>query len=75
MATTEKTPANLDRLPLIMEPAHLARLLPDDSLLLIAVCSEQVFSLQHIPGSVLIHPGELLCGIQPATGKIPDETV
>ncbi len=73
MNSAKTRTSDLDDLPLIMEPAHLARLLPNDRLLLIAVCSEQVFSSQHIPGSVLIQPAELVCGIPPATGKIPDE--
>jgi thiosulfate/3-mercaptopyruvate sulfurtransferase len=46
-------------------------MLPDDRLLLIAVCPEQVFRAQHIPGSVLIEPAELVAGIKPATGKLP----
>ena len=58
-------------LPLIVTPEALKPLLPDPRLLLVAVCSERTFSAQHIPGSVLIEPAELVSGEKPATGKIP----
>lgn len=59
-------------LPLIIEPEALLPLLSSDQILLVAVCSEAVFSAQHIPGSVLIEPAELVCGSKPAPGKLPD---
>ena len=46
-------------------------MLPGEHLLLISVCQERVFTTQHIPGSVLIKPAQLVCGIEPATGKLP----
>jgi thiosulfate/3-mercaptopyruvate sulfurtransferase len=58
-------------MPLILEPAALKAMLPDDRLLLIAVCQEAEFNAQHIPGSVLIEPAALLAGIKPAIGKLP----
>lgn len=59
-------------LPLILEIDQLQALLPDPSLLLVAVCQEQVFLAQHIPGSTLVQPAELVSGIKPAVGKLPD---
>ena len=58
-------------LPLILEPSALQQMLPDENLLLISVCQHKVFITQHIPGSVLIRPAQLVCGIEPATGKLP----
>lgn len=63
---------NSNSLPLIVEASTLEPLLPTAELLLIAVCQAKVFKQQHIPGSVLIEPSELVCGIKPATGKLPD---
>lgn len=64
---------NLDSLPLILEPESLQEILPSDSLLIVAVVQGQVFTTHHIPGSVLIEPAELVCGIKPAVGKLPDK--
>lgn len=63
---------NLDSLPLILEPETLQEMLPADSLLIVAVVQDRVFASHHIPGSVLIEPAELVCGIKPAVGKLPD---
>lgn len=59
-------------LPLILEIEDLQSLLPDPGLLLVSVCQEQVFLAQHIPGSVLVQPAELVSGIKPAVGKLPE---
>lgn len=64
---------NSESLPLILEPELLKEILPSDSLLIVAVVQGQVFASHHIPGSVLIEPGELVCGIKPAVGKLPDK--
>lgn len=58
-------------LPLIIEVDAIHDMLPTDKLLLVAVCQAQVFTTQHIPGSVLVQPSELVAGIKPATGKLP----
>ena len=59
-------------LPLIIEIADLVRLIPNEKLLIIAVCQRDVFETQHIPNSVLIEPAELVGGVKPSTGKLPD---
>ena len=61
------------RLPLIVEAAELAAAQPDDALLLVTVCQPRVFVAHHVPASLLIQPGELVSGIEPATGKLPGE--
>ena len=40
--------------------------------LLVQVSSEENFLQAHIPGAVLVTPSSLVCGIPPATGKLPD---
>ncbi|PCJ27784.1 MAG: thiosulfate sulfurtransferase [SAR86 cluster bacterium] len=59
-------------LPLILEPSALEKIIPSQSLLIIAVVQANVFASYHIPGSVLIEPSELICGIQPGVGKLPE---
>ncbi len=59
------------RLPLIIEPEQLSAILPDDGLLLITVCQPRVYLAHHVPGSLLVQPGELVSGVEPATGKLP----
>ena len=45
---------------------------PDPSLLLVYVAEPQVFAAGHIPGSVHVAPAELVGGVAPATGRLPD---
>ena len=59
-------------IPITLEIKDLLTLLPSDQILLVAVCAEDIFINHHIPGSVLINPAELVCGIKPAIGKLPD---
>lgn len=58
-------------LPLLLQPADLAAVLDNPDLLIIDVCQPQVWQQMHIPGAVHINPGELVCGIPPASGKMP----
>lgn len=59
---------------LLMEPESLdAAMQGDEDLLIVAVCQEAVFQHKHIPGSVLVQPAELVSGIKPAVGKLPDQ--
>ena len=39
--------------------------------LLLQVTSAEVFQQAHLPGAHLVTPSELVCGIAPATGKLP----
>ncbi len=60
-----------ESLPLLLEPQRLSEIIPNDNLLIVAVLQAAVFDAQHIPGSVLVEPAELVCGIKPAVGKLP----
>ena len=54
----------------VLEPDAVADL-PESDTLLVQVTSSALFEQAHIPGAVLIEPGELVCGIPPASGKLP----
>ena len=59
---------------LLMEPESLSSAIEnDEELLIVAVCSEAVFQHKHIPGAVLVQPADLVSGIKPAVGKLPDQ--
>ena len=62
----------MHNLPLILDAEAFKALPPDqDNILLVAVMQQAVFNVQHIPGSVLVEPAELVSGIKPAVGKLP----
>ena len=58
--------------PILLEPEDLSACLKDRDVLLVAVCTRKAFDSGHIPGSALIEPPELICGVKPAVGKLPD---
>ena len=45
---------------------------PDPSLLVVYVAEGPVFAAGHLPGSVHVAPEELVGGVAPATGRLPD---
>lgn len=59
---------------IILATDQLAALLKNNDLPLVPVFvgSEAAFAAAHIPGSVHMQPAELVCGVAPATGKLPD---
>ena len=59
-------------LPLVVEPDDLVSQLGDDDLLIVDLCREENWQAHHIPGAVHVSPAEIVSGIQPATGKLPD---
>ncbi len=63
---------SLDQLPLIIEPAQLEKILGRSDLLVIDLCQPGVFQLLHVPGAIHVNPAELVSGLPPATGKLPD---
>tara|TARA_Y100001947_G_scaffold41381_1_gene34257 strand:- start:446 stop:1270 length:825 start_codon:yes stop_codon:yes gene_type:complete len=65
-------PESQNVFPLTLEIEELLPVMPSDQILLVSVCAEEVFFNHHIPGSVLIRPAELVSGIKPATGKLPN---
>tara|TARA_R110002110_G_scaffold414951_1_gene646751 strand:+ start:41517 stop:42338 length:822 start_codon:yes stop_codon:yes gene_type:complete len=58
-------------LELIIEADDLEPLLDDPQLLIIDICQLQTYQQVHVPGAVHVDPSELVCGIPPATGKLP----
>lgn len=60
-------------LGLIIEPEELARLLDDDQLLIVDLCSDEHYSRHHLPGAIHVSPAEIVSGIKPAVGKLPTE--
>ena len=57
---------------LMLQTSQLDGLLKQDHVLLVFVGSEDAYRQAHIPGSHLIRPAELVCGVAPAVGKLPD---
>lgn len=57
----------------VIEPQALQAGLNQPGLMLLQVTSPEVFHQAHIPGALLVTPGELVCGIPPATGRLPDQ--
>ncbi len=56
----------------LLEPAQLDALRRESAdLLLIHVASAAGYAAGHIAGAVHVAPGELVCGIPPATGQLP----
>ena len=43
-----------------------------NNLLLLQVTSPQVFDQAHLPGAILVTPQELVCGVPPASGRLPE---
>jgi thiosulfate/3-mercaptopyruvate sulfurtransferase len=60
-------------LPLIVEPKDLILQLGSDKLLIVDLCSEQMYARGHLPTAVHVSPRELVSGTPPAPGKLPSE--
>lgn len=58
---------------LVLQTGEVETLLANKKVLPVFVGSEAAFLDGHIAGSAHIAPAELVCGIAPAVGKIPDE--
>ena len=58
-------------LPLVVEPAALAALIPDDRLLIVDLCRDETYRQYHLPGAVHISPSEIVSGERPAVGRLP----
>ncbi|MDC0598280.1 rhodanese-like domain-containing protein [Gammaproteobacteria bacterium] len=59
------------KLDLIIEPEELEAVIGQPGLTIIDLCQEQTYAQAHIQGSIHINPAELVCGIPPASGKLP----
>lgn len=58
-------------LPLVVEPAVLEEALLNNNLLLVDICSDELYTRYHLPGAVHVSPSELIAGTKPAVGKLP----
>lgn len=63
----------LAMLPLLIEPADLLPHLDDPDLLVVDLCRDETYARTHIPGAVHISPAQLVSGVKPATGKLPEK--
>ena len=57
----------------VIEPEDLVARLDEPNLCLVQITSEAVFEQAHLPGAILVVPAELVCGVPPAVGRLPDE--
>lgn len=57
--------------PLVIEPAELEPRLEESNIIIVDLCNPQLYRQIHVPGAINIQPQQLVCGIQPATGKLP----
>ncbi|CAM3847819.1 sulfurtransferase [Parendozoicomonas haliclonae] len=55
----------------LLEPEQLLTRLEQSDVLVLDVCNPATYQKLHVPGAVHIAPGELVCGIPPATGMLP----
>ena len=60
------------KLPLLLEPDGLEAVMNDPDVLIVDVCQPQNWQRLHVPGAVHINPYELVCGVPPASGKLPE---
>lgn len=56
----------------VVEAQDLAEELKTDQCLLIQVTSPEVYEQAHLPGAVLVVPAELVSGVPPASGRLPE---
>ena len=61
------------KLDLIIEPETLESALANDNLLIVDVCQASTYAQAHVPGAVHVNPAELVSGVPPATGKLPEK--
>ena len=59
--------------PALISPTELAARL-SENLLVVQVTSRSVYDAAHVPGAINVEPGELVSGVPPATGRLPDGT-
>lgn len=57
----------------LLEPDELSTLLQQQDLLLVQVTQAEIYQQAHISDAKLVVPSQLVCGIPPATGRLPDE--
>ena len=57
----------------LVAPAELAEQMQSGLAdLVVQVTSRQIFEAAHVPGAVNVEPRELVGGVPPATGRLPE---
>lgn len=59
-------------LPILLEPEALLCAQKNQAIKLIYVGSAETYAQAHIAGALLVQPAELVCGVPPAAGKLPE---
>jgi len=62
-----------ENLALIIEPDTLEAHLGSSNLLIVDVSQASTYEQVHVPGAVHVKPAELVCGVPPAPGKLPEK--
>src|SRR5210317_2112471 len=62
-----------ENLALIIEPETLETNLGNSNLLIVDVSQASTYEQVHVPGAVHVKPAELVCGVPPAPGKLPQK--
>ncbi|GAB1255930.1 hypothetical protein NBRC116494_04320 [Aurantivibrio plasticivorans] len=61
------------QLSLIIEPEDLQSIASQsDNLIIVDLCSEPNYMSGHIPGAIHVSPAEIVLGVPPAPGKLPE---
>ncbi|HAR32150.1 MAG TPA: thiosulfate sulfurtransferase, partial [Gammaproteobacteria bacterium] len=66
---TASAPAWLADPTRLLEPEQVSL---SATTLLVHVSSAAAYAAAHLPGAVLVEPGELVAGVPPAPGRLPD---
>lgn len=61
-----------DSLPLLLSPQQMLAVLERPDLLILDTSSADSYRQGHLPGAIHLPPSSLVCGVPPATGKLPD---
>ena len=56
--------------PALLTPEQLAAAVPQP--LIVQVTEQAVYARGHVPGAVLVEPRDLVAGVPPAVGRLPD---
>lgn len=68
-ATLQRGSAPIDQVSLV----EAGEFEPGAEVLLVHVAEPAAFAVGHVPGAVHVAPAELICGVPPATGRLPSK--
>ncbi|GJL81785.1 MAG: sulfurtransferase [marine bacterium B5-7] len=58
--------------PLFVEPDEIETLLGQPNVIFVDLCKPEVFAQLHVPGAIHLEYGQLLGGVKPAVGLLPE---